>query len=627
MKKTFCLCLLSVLLATQQLSSAPSLRAEVLSADDSLPLKGAVVIVNSRRSFTDKNGCVLVTNLPYGQLIVEVQAPDYKTLRSTVWLGEQENYQTFSLNVQKILYDIHGTIKDDAREQPLPAALVRVGPHGVRCDSGGSFTLKGLAAGEYELSVRLDQFKPLVTKITVDQGNRFFPLRLSPLSGLGTVSGKLLSAVDRLPVAQARICISGQETSSDENGDFMLNNILQGEQEYIVTANGYQQVQEFYTQPTGVYEMTLFLVPASSLLHLTGKVLTAAGDALNGAEITAGGRKDLSDEAGDFEFPVLPSGITEITASMEGYLPYKSKTILTQGTDFHTIVLQEKPDKAMIKFRVLDRKTGSPVNAASVRIGDREILSDVSGTGVIGDLSPSTLEVVVDAANFLSLSETVRVSAGTEILSFHLDSLPRPAAVSSIGKIEPDSSTILFSDIESQGAFSAPAPPPTANRLQPPHVETNSAVIEGLIVSENSDLPVPGAVVVIGSSSGRADSSGRYSLTGVEHGLHDVVVLADNYKVFRSQLRIRDSRVIFNLKLSGEAEFLDVSGRIVSTGEVSAFKVRLNEHTAGVSGDGTFSFSRIKRDFYNVSVLKGNRELYRDQVFINEENSNLKLEF
>jgi TonB-dependent Receptor Plug Domain/Carboxypeptidase regulatory-like domain len=88
--------------------------------------------------------------------------------------------------------------------------------------------------------------------------------------------------------------------------------------------------------------------------------------------------------------------------------------------------------------------------------------------------------------------------------------------------------------------------------------------VTGIVLDQSSGAPVVGALVAVGSGEAGTDDAGRFTITGVPFGRHDVVVIADGYRAYFGSARVGQDMTIRLVADAGAGEVIEVSGRVPS---------------------------------------------------------------
>jgi len=212
--------------------------------------------------------------------------------------------------------------------------LVASGPKCVRTDANGRYTLEGLTAGDYLISVAANGHAPTVANkaraLTIGKkgGPSDFDVDSQLEEGGAPVTGVVMDALGG-PVPDATVRaffappnspVIAQSTVSDAQGAFSLAGPA-GPLELMAYAEGYAPSNADRTAPCSGVQ--LIITPASTI---RGKVLTAVeGVPVAGARVLAEGpawsrQQATTDQAGLFEIAGLRPGVYRLRATGDKWI-------------------------------------------------------------------------------------------------------------------------------------------------------------------------------------------------------------------------------------------------------------------------------------------------------------------
>src|SRR5688572_25437353 len=82
------------------------------------------------------------------------------------------------------------------------------------------------------------------------------------------------------------------------------------------------------------------------------------------------------------------------------------------------------------------------------------------------------------------------------------------------------------------------------------------------VVLDDAGQPIVGALVAVGTGEAATDDTGRFEVTNVPFGRHDVVVIADGYRAYFGSARIGADMKIRLAKDDSAGEVIHISGRV-----------------------------------------------------------------
>ena len=235
----------------------------------------------------------------------------------------------------RVFRDLNLNGTDDQREAGVAGITIRLGDqHTVRTDERGRFEFSGLTAGEYRLSMALDQFGRGVRVTTpVDPVLRLYEHRMTEVN-FGVVNfSRLVGSVfndyaldgvrqgDAPGLRQIAVVIAGQDTErrivTDAAGDFEISDLSPGY--YHLSVDGetlpgnYQSAKASVDVELAASTTATVSLPVRALRSIEGHVYwrTTSDKALHplkGIKVMAHGVMVATDDNGRFVLRDLPAG-------------------------------------------------------------------------------------------------------------------------------------------------------------------------------------------------------------------------------------------------------------------------------------------------------------------------------
>ncbi len=559
------------------------------------PLQGALVYVwpvssnpntngPKAKAVTDANGMYLIENLMPGNYLVFVSMQGYTSLyyddvmdlkRATpvpVVNGQTTDRINFALDKGSIdpnvnPYKISGIVTDALNNPIADANLIAEMPPqpngGVRSFAaksgadgrytvevpGGIFTVRAIAQGY--LPVYFDNVKTLgeATRLAMSSTNPSVDTVNFRLTAGGRISGRVIRAIDSLPVADAQVLVltdpskppansSKQGTLTDAQGAYTVSGLAPDAYLVLVKKQGYDD-QFYYLQSDATLATRVVVNDTTNgtnidfALDLTAGISGTVIDQDNNAPIanavisipTGAAARPLTattDQNGDYSIPLLPGVYTQISAAAPMYATewYNEKSS-AQSAD--TVTVTKGVMLTGINF-TLERFSG--IIAGTVRDAAGNPLPKMTVTAWL----PSSSNTPVPDPNAPTNTATSGADGTYEIRGL----APGGYTVSASGP----GYLIQFYDNSPDAAGATP--------VQVVNKQTTSGIdfslgrggnIEGTVTDAKSGLPIPYTLVVARNSTtmlevaARTDASGMYVVGGMPSGDYLVFAVAKAYKI------------------------------------------------------------------------------------------------
>jgi len=205
------------------------------------PLQGAQVNIAGQTASADPNGLFHIAGIESGVYALGVSMPGYSLQTQTRYpVNSDQSWLEFKL-LPSPAYDLAGKVLTGApRGTGCAGATLSIGGVSASTDSAGNFTLKGIAAGSYPLTVSKPGFVTQTIGNYVVSGSQsglsFVLSAAPPLSMSGKV---LIGSMAGAPLAGATVTCAGQSTVTTRAGTYRLTGITPGSYVLVISKTGY----------------------------------------------------------------------------------------------------------------------------------------------------------------------------------------------------------------------------------------------------------------------------------------------------------------------------------------------------------------------------------------------------
>jgi sugar lactone lactonase YvrE len=210
-------------------------------------LANVVVSSGTVSTFTDSAGRYSLTGLNAGAATVTFALSGYRTVDVPVTLEPGKRYQ-----LSPTLYTtgqtppttatIRGTVTQQANNQAIVGASVRVGTVTVTTNASGAFEITGLAPGAYSLAVQATGYLGMQGSVTLVAGiNNVGAIALTRAPDTSTLVGVITDAQTNAPVPSAVLVVQGQTATavSGPDGRYLLQGVQGASFTVIASGQGY----------------------------------------------------------------------------------------------------------------------------------------------------------------------------------------------------------------------------------------------------------------------------------------------------------------------------------------------------------------------------------------------------
>lgn len=407
------------------------------------PISGAVITVIDGTTavittvLTQNDGSYRVESLTPGVYTILVNATGFGQGISSGVVASGGTTDV-SLQLMGNTGTIAGAVQDSETGLPIKGAAIQIrliNPSGpivltTVTDTGGNFVAPNLNPGFYAVVAFAEDYGSNVASVQVVI-NETATVALSLSSLVGAVRGTVVDEALESPLVDTLIRLTSEsgivlrEVQTDVAGNYFIDNITRGNYTLVFINANYQNVVVSVTvvaNETKIISVTLQPYPASiagtvvdanSSAPLIGAVVQVLNE--NGQFIT----NAISNTEGRYSITGLAEGTYTVVTIAQGYIASSLNISLTPGTaaqvDFQLIT-----NHASIQGKIIDRN-GNPVNNALVRVLDQSGVfinsgvSDANGMYIVGNMPSGTLQVIVSAKSFQSVTRFITVRAGEQL--------------------------------------------------------------------------------------------------------------------------------------------------------------------------------------------------------------------
>ena len=301
-----------------------SIRGKVLSGSlTGAPLEGAQVSYAGSTVITDSTGAFSIPGICGSyDLGISKQGYEYAIYTHYDVYGEQAGL-IFDLIPYR--YTMSGTVLAGVSATgptALAGATVEIAGQTATTDSSGAFSITGIPAGTYTLTISLEGYLKM-TWSTYTIANDQIGVRFPLYRPFYTVSGTVHAGSATGPVLEgATVTIEGKTAITSSTGYFSVTVPRPGVYYLTVSRQGYLTTSSVHYYVNGDQSGVVFILFPIPNYHMNGTVLRKSirGPALAGATISIAGKTALTDRTGAFNLETIPAGTYTLTISRTGYV-------------------------------------------------------------------------------------------------------------------------------------------------------------------------------------------------------------------------------------------------------------------------------------------------------------------
>ena len=586
-------------------------------------LPGATVSLGSQSVTTAADGSYTFSGIASGTYTVSAAASEHTvSAPQSVTVGPSKTGVDFTA-VRKT-YIVRGTITSAG--VPLAGVTVTAGTTAAATGADGTYTLGGLIAGSYSVQAALPEFT-FSTAQTVTVGPDRTGVDFTAIRNTYTVSGSV--TVQGAPLAGVTVTAGSKTGTTATDGTYTLTGLLSGT--YSVTAAA--------TEYTLSSPVSVTLGPSRSAVNFTAVrktysvrgAITAAGNPLAGATVTAGTISATTAADGTYVLAGLVAGTYTVQSSLSEYT-FNGAQSVTVGPDRTGVNFTAARNTYSVSGAVTAQ--GSPVSGVTVTAGSKSVSTAADGTYVLTGLISGTYTVEAVAAEY-TLSSPVNVTLGPSRTGVNFTAIRKTYSVRGTitaagnplaGVTVTTGATNATSAADGTytlaglvaGTYMVQATLPEYTFSVPQSVTIgpdrtgidftatrNTYTVSGTVTVQGA--PLAGVTVTAGSTSGSTAADGTYTLIGLLSGTYSVTAAAAEYTLSspvsvtlgpsRSAVNFTAVRKTYSIGGTVTVGGVGLAGVTVSTGARSAITGSTGAFLLDGLVSGTYSVSAAKPEY------------------------------
>jgi len=357
----------------------------VTDAATAAPIAGARVSIGSVTDVTRGDGSFLLADAPAGDQMFKVERVYYLALQDVVTVAATgRTAHSLSLIATG---RVVGAVRGSGGE-PLPGAVVELGPARSTTDQQGRFHLVDLLPGRYAVRAAVTGYAAVTYQIDVRAGEE--ATQDFTLARAGDVSGRISNAATGAALAGAIVTANGRATASRADGTFVLSGVAAGTHTVRISAPHFVgQSRSVMVTAGQTTAANAALAPVARII-VSGRVTSAATGAAVGTAVVCAGLStsicNSCDSDGRYSMADVPDDVTVLRV-FDNEHPWRTKSVSLAGRGSSVVEDVTVLDYGQVFGRVVDAATGNGVPGIEVSCGPSAITSD-DGSFLVTGVNP-----------------------------------------------------------------------------------------------------------------------------------------------------------------------------------------------------------------------------------------------
>lgn len=320
-----------------------TVNGRVRDAANCANISGAVVSAGSASATSTTTGKYVLSLPAADDEVLHIAKSSYLSQSASIDVTPGVGFQQeFFLSTAG---QLDGTVYDSAGH-PMNGADVTISGGNtptnktLTTDSLGTFQSGSIAIGSYSITAAYAGFTSVSTKATVTTGAATnvtlrFGSSPPPSGDTGTVSGKVVSAIDGRALSGASVTLNGSSALSDTSGTFSFANVPAGTYTISAAKSGWKSNSASVSVTGG--NTTTVTIKLATTGRISGTVKTSTGAVVSGATVTFSGgviantTHVLTNSTGVYTSAWIPVGSYTVTVTKSGLTTHSGTATVTAG--------------------------------------------------------------------------------------------------------------------------------------------------------------------------------------------------------------------------------------------------------------------------------------------------------
>ena len=292
----------------------------------------------------------------------------------------------------------------------VPEATVKMAGKEVLTDSEGNVSFKWLEKQAHSYTVTKAGYKNASGSVDLTAGNQAVAVELEKDLASATFTVQAAGVA----VEGAEVSVDGKIEQTNAAGQATITGLEKREYSYTVTKAGYKSKSGSVDLATGDQAVAVELEKDLASATFT---VQAAGVAVEGAEVSVGGKTGQTNAAGQVTIAGLEKQAHGYTVTKAGYKNASGSVDLTAGDRTVTVELEKNLASATFTVRI----GGVVVEGALVAVGGGSALTNASGQVTFSGLERHAYSYTVTFDGYKSASGNVDLTAGDQMVTVELE--------------------------------------------------------------------------------------------------------------------------------------------------------------------------------------------------------------
>ena len=499
----------------------------------------------------------------------------------------------------------------------VPEATVKMAGKEVLTDSEGNVSFKWLEKQAHSYTVTKAGYKNASGSVDLATGNQTVAVELEKDLANATFTVQAAGVA----VEGAEVSVDGKTGQTSAAGQVTIAGLERQAHSYTVTKAGYKNASGSVDLTAGDQAVAVELERDLASATFT---VQAAGVAVEGAEVSVGGKTGQTNAAGQATIAGLEKQAHSYTVTKAGYKSKSGSVDLATGDQSVSVELEENLASATFTVRI----GGVVVEGALVAVGGGSALTNAAGQVTFSGLERHAYSYTVTFGGYKSVLGNVDLTAGDQTVTVELEKDLAHAAFTVLaggkalaGAIVTVGGTSIPTNTDGEAVFeglerqeydyavakagykvkSGRVDLTAGDQAVPVELERDLASVTFTVLAGGKALA--GAIVTVGGTSIPTNTDGEAVFEGLEKQEYDYAVAKAGYKEKLGKVNLTAGDQVVPVEL--ERDLASVTFTVLAGGKALAGAiVTVGGTSIPTNTDGEAVFEGLEKQEYACTVAK-----------------------
>lgn len=368
---------------------------------NSNPIAGAEVAIAAQTCYTNNSGVYKFDFVPVGESQFSIKKNGFHLSTKVLGINKGLN-EELDVLTSTIYSTLNGSVANESGDAIIDA-LVKLKPNNVLdsypvertvyVDADGKYSFADVPYGEYLLNLSSTTYETISENIVIEETVQVVDNTMNEKISYSSFFGQLLKKIINKPIRGAQLTIGSIQTTTDENGYFVLENIsssVLGEHSYELAVfkideidtsiylpieSGEHQLGEIYLASEQTFDVNGTVTDSSDLVPVANAIVILTPSNASSQVLST-----VADSAGVYLFEDVAVGEYNIEINREFYNEHQSAININSANTEFNFALSAATTLMKVSGTVVDSQTLLPIEMVNVNLDGNIQITDSQGS-------------------------------------------------------------------------------------------------------------------------------------------------------------------------------------------------------------------------------------------------------